>query len=653
MYTIGSKLLLLFHLCFVGQSRMRVPSLQEEFLPKRFSNFYKYCSSRASEVSLVRLEYWGKSDPQTADILNSFYRNKSNILCKNYLIQLKATELTNAGSKIEEFNKLHMVEAKELMEFKPVFHNCNTRRIQIIIAKDASVVYNFIKSHKPETPFETVRALKILIFPNSNTDIKSVKAILAYLWKNCGLLNVIVLLPTSVKYRNYYITYEPFTATEFGHGQIQIQHLKSLRINSGRINKKIPDLHGYPLTVSFFERNPTAFTTVPNFLINSKIYRRFTRIQGVDGITIEYLAQIMNFSMQLCKEIECQYFGSVLDNKTAIGSLGKVMERKVDFQANTRFLIDYGTDDFEFTTSYMHDKLCVLVPKAKLIPTWKKILRIFTLDTKMVFLLAFIAAAITSKLTETTMSLADSMLQIYILMLQQPVDKELSNKRVARRFFLGSSLIFFMILSNIFLGGLFTVFGVKAYYSDIKTLEEVDASGLVIKTSFDPFKGSSLPLYKRLSRKLKMYLNSNDTIPFVLNGHGASLERLADIKFRIASQYVTHDGTPLLHMVPECPKELNLAYIVPKGSPFLPAINHILSKFLESGLTLKWYEDVLDAIRLNAHWNVHGNQQSRKALNLTDLQAISWILIWGFGFALLAFLLEIFINKIGIKRVIV
>ncbi|KAH1010577.1 uncharacterized protein LOC109534521 [Dendroctonus ponderosae] len=644
----ASKLFLLFNLCFLGQSKMRVPNVQEDFLPKPFRNFYRYCSSRAGEVSIIRLEYRGKTDLQTGEIVNSFYRNKSNILCKNYLVQLKPMELTSSASKIEEFNKLHMVETRELMELKPDFYNCDSSSIQVIIAKDASIVYDFIKSHKSQTPFETVRGLKILIFPNSNSDIKSIKAILAWLWTNCGVLNVIVLLPSSVKYRNFYITYKPFTATAFGHGQIQIQHLKGLRINTpGRINTKIPDLQGYPLIVSFFERISTAFRTVPNFLVNSKIYRHFTRIHGVDGLTIEYLAQTMNFSMKLCNEIECQYFGLVLDNKTVIGSLGKVVERKVDFQANSRFLMDYGTDDIEFTTSYMHDKICVLVPKAKLIPTWIKVLRIFKLDTKIVFLLAFIAAAITSKLTETTMSLADSVLEIYILMLQQPVDMDVCNKHVARRCFMGSSIIFFMIVSNIFIGGLFAVFGVKAYYSDINTLEEVDASGMDIKTSVDPFKGSSLPLYKRLSQKLKMELKSKNTIEFVLSGHGASLERSEDTQFRIIYQYVTHDGTPLLHMVPDCPTEFNLAYIVPKGSPHLPAINHILSIFLESGLTLKWYVDVLEAIRLNAHWNIHEKQRSRKALSLNDVQAMSWILIWGFGFALLAFLLELSIHKIS------
>lgn len=47
--------------------------------------------------------------------------------------------------------------------------------------------------------------------------------------------------------------------------------------------------------------------------------------------------------------------------------------------------------------------------------------------------------------------------------------------------------------------------------------------------------------------------------------------------------YQRPDGSAYVHVVEECPRHYFLAYIVKKGWPLLPRVNHILSKFSEAG----------------------------------------------------------------------
>lgn len=49
------------------------------------------------------------------------------------------------------------------------------------------------------------------------------------------------------------------------------------------------------------------------------------------------------------------------------------------------------------------------------------------------------------------------------------------------------------------------------------------------------------------------------------------------------TQYLRADGTGLVHIVRECPRNYHLAYIVRKGSPYQPIFNRMLLKFFESG----------------------------------------------------------------------
>lgn len=63
------------------------------------------------------------------------------------------------------------------------------------------------------------------------------------------------------------------------------------------------------------------------------------------------------------------------------------------------------------------------------------------------------------------------------------------------------------------------------------------------------------------------------------------LTKFWDLKFIAILQtvYERHDGTTMVHIVKECPRDFHLGYIAKKGSPYRARFNRALQKFFESG----------------------------------------------------------------------
>lgn len=45
-----------------------------------------------------------------------------------------------------------------------------------------------------------------------------------------------------------------------------------------------------------------------------------------------------------------------------------------------------------------------------------------------------------------------------------------------------------------------------------------------------------------------------------------------------------------VHVIPECPRDYHISYIVRVGWPMLPDFDKMISRYIEAGLTFLWFD---------------------------------------------------------------
>jgi hypothetical protein len=109
------------------------------------------------------------------------------------------------------------------------------------------------------------------------------------------------------------------------------------------------------------------------------------------------------------------------------------------------------------------------------------------------------------------------------------------------------------------------------------------------------------------------------------------------------------DGTLQLHIVEECPRTYSLAYIIPKGSPFLFRINNIIAQLVESGIIDKWNKDT--RFNMTAFKKcTYSSNDSNKVFSLEDLQMPFLILVCGLFGSAITFFVELTAQYIACCR---
>ncbi|RZC33860.1 7tm 7 and/or Lig chan domain containing protein, partial [Asbolus verrucosus] len=389
---------------------------------------------------------------------------------------------------------------------------------------------------------------------------------------------------------------------------------------------KIKDFNQYPLKVSMFIRNPTAIVELPKLLKEDPVYSSFTTshhlVGGLDGLILNTLAEHLNFSVEIVGGLNKESFGKVLRNGTITGSLGVVVNHQVHISTNGRFLIDYKTNEIEFTAPYGTDSICAIVPKSKKVPQWLTIFNCFNKTAWSAIYFVYFFSTMVWHLMQPDRKLSKKIWDIFAVVHGIPVKIK---PTVTQAFFLMWCMIFNIIIQGLVQGSLFQSITTPFYYKDIDTLQELDDADFPIATNFFNFDNDSSKLMSSLKRKtVKSGPQLFDMVAYRRNT--AKLERKNDVAQYIKIHYLDEDGTPLIHLVNECLNTYFVSYIVPRGSPFLKIFNSVILKLFEGGLTLKWYKDVEYSMRLEKLINLYKNETSWMCFHLDDLQGAFYLL---------------------------
>jgi hypothetical protein len=430
----------------------------------------------------------------------------------------------------------------------------------------------------------------------------------------------------------------------------------------------LQNMNGLPLRVSIFGHYPTFYLLQES---NQKIKKPLLSItdsqklnwksyHGVDGRMFATMTHFMNFTPKIINSSHGETYGFPLPNGTFTGALGDVIYKRAHISFNSRFIKHYNTTDIEFSNSILSDKMCIIVPKAKPVPRWRRMLLSFNLELWLILICIFIIVASFQFILRRCHNsnklqwfVIFETFQVFLLTgIHHPP------RIISERCFYASCLIFCLVVMNAFQGLLVTNITYPNYQADIHTLAELDHSNLPVWThspeNEDIFKDMGTPVMERLLQKFYVFNGSDDELlNHVTNLMDAAVIIRETSSTYTESMYVAQDGSKLIHTVEECPAHYHLAYIVPRGSPYLPLINIFILRMNEAGLTLKWHSDGTDVNSLLSSYRNQKSvsQEGLRVFSLTDLQFAFYVFVTGLIFSILVFVLEAIIGYQACEKV--
>ncbi|KAJ3647503.1 hypothetical protein Zmor_019377 [Zophobas morio] len=510
----------------------------------------------------------------------------------------------------------------------------------IIIVWSIEVLTKFLK-----TAFGTqigerrgTYAIFIIFHEYCHTVYSEISKLLQHLWMEYGTLNVLAQTPCSCVRKSVYKHFA-FNRTGTTWGVTRSYDPDEILTNVKLIERPSVNFNGFPLKVSLFWRIPNVLKSQPKFLSDNPIYGDLSHSKGyagIDAFLLGNLAEHFNFEPIIIQNKEREPFGRVLDNGTITGSLADVVNRKVHYSPNGRFLKNYDTRKIEFTVPYDSDKFCMVVPKSPKIPAWRTLFTCFSCVTWSAIFLVSLLCVVFWFWIGPSRQLSKATWQVYACLVGIPVKIV---PTLGQAFFLTACFVFNIIIIGVIDGAFFTEFSTTVFYGDINTLDDLYKSNLPIATNYWYLVGDD---ESELMTKLKTRVvptHGRSTYDQVAEGLVATWGRKQDLDRIIRIEYTGKDGVPLLHMVRECHSSFLIVDIVPKGSPFLFAFNSVIMRLFEGGFTSKWYRDVSSSIETEATKGLDRGI-SFASFTIYDMQAAFRVMVLGHGCSMVVFVLE-------------
>uniref|UniRef100_A0A182YK55 Ionotropic glutamate receptor L-glutamate and glycine-binding domain-containing protein n=1 Tax=Anopheles stephensi TaxID=30069 RepID=A0A182YK55_ANOST len=357
-----------------------------------------------------------------------------------------------------------------------------------------------------------------------------------------------------------------------------------------------------------------------------------------------------------------ELFGDRLPNGSFSGALGRLVRREVDIVFTGFFIKDYSTREIEFTAGLYSDAVCCLVKKASRIPEALLPLYIFPADIWSLLCVLGLCCgcvwcllrwsvrqlqpaslwsrrhrlAVLFNLSRTVRSAGTvrQTLQLYIdtfiLLVSAPYQR--FTRSGVERLFLTGLLLVSLVFVSLYQSGLAAVFVNPVYYPDIGTLQQLDETGLAIPVKYRGFIDDVFAVnYSRLMDSLRARMHHLPVKESML----ARVARLGNIatvtrKTTLALDNAIYMTTRQLHMIPECPRMYNLAYVMPHRSVFGEQFNKVLLRMVGGGLVDHWIDEARYGWTLKDWRVVQGMMESSfKVLTVQDMQFAFYVLAIG------------------------
>jgi hypothetical protein len=188
------------------------------------------------------------------------------------------------------------------------------------------------------------------------------------------------------------------------------------------------------------------------------------------------------------------------------------------------------------------------------------------------------------------------------------------------------------------------------FYKNIDSLERFAETRQRILIKYpamltDLFPEDSSDLFRTLHNRMVLVTRPELTAVYVTGEMG-----LATVTRKITSRLL-HEGN-FVHLIPECPRSYNLAYLLSKHSVYLDTINAIILDVNQFGFINKWISDVNFKVTLESMKRHPPTSNQARVLNVNDMMLPFIVLVFGVVIALVVLLIEK-VTKFKRKRFLV
>jgi hypothetical protein len=214
------------------------------------------------------------------------------------------------------------------------------------------------------------------------------------------------------------------------------------------------------------------------------------------------------------------------------------------------------------------------------------------------------------------------------------------------RLFVASVCLISMIFVSMYQSLITTVFVRPLYFKDINSLSQLDKSGVELNVKYagyltDVFPRDSTDLFRSLSKKMKLVETNVSAMDLVKNNKNvATITRKSTVHLDNFEYFVKKQ----LHLIDkECPKNYFVAYMLPVHSTFFDTFNRILFDIHRFGFIQKWISDINFEATLTNMKSFEDEATHSKVLSIEDFKLPFLVLLGGNSCGGVVFALEFLI----------
>lgn len=330
-----------------------------------------------------------------------------------------------------------------------------------------------------------------------------------------------------------------------------------------------------------------------------------------------------------------------------------MVNRKSDLALTGFFIKDYLSPEVEFSAGIYQDELCLISKKASRIPQYILPLICFELHLWIILLATTIFCTIIWAIIRhfnyriihrqdiEGREFREIFVDTFILTISAPLRKlpEIASERS----FAATICLLSLVFVSLFQSSLSVVFIKPLFYKDIMTFDDIADTQLPIYVKYlammdDMFPQDSEGVLEQLKNQMRHITTTSSVLAQLSQaGNFITVTR----RCTVYQDNAYYFSSRLLHLIPQCPRIYNLAYLAPRNSIYIRRVNEILLQLNNGGFHEKWIRD----LNYKYSWQTrmkYGSfyEDDFKVLTVTDLQLPFFILAIGFGVAALVFVGE-------------